>query len=105
MIHLHNQGGVLWQPADGVEAKEVLEAWIRINGCSPETMTSQKRGGVTFNSYKGTDNVEVLYTVVEKMGHAWPSGMQYAFKSMIGSVSHELSMDDIWAFFQKHPMK
>ena len=26
VIHLHNQGWVLWQPADGVEAKEVREA-------------------------------------------------------------------------------
>jgi polyhydroxybutyrate depolymerase len=85
--------------------KEVLNSWLKINGCSPERMQTSKRGGVTFTTYQGKDDVEVVFCLVEGMGHTWPSGMQYWFAKTVGRVSHELSMDDIWAFFQKHPKK
>jgi poly(3-hydroxybutyrate) depolymerase len=83
----------------------VGNSWLRIDGCPPESKHTIRRGGVTFTTYEGKDGSEVLFCLVEWMGYTWPSGRQYASAKGIGNVSYELSMVDIRAFFQKHPMR
>ena len=68
-------------------------------------MRTSKMGGVTFTTYEGENGVEVLFCLVDGMGHTWPSGVQYFSAKVVGDVSHELSMVDIWMFFQKHPIE
>jgi polyhydroxybutyrate depolymerase len=90
-------------PYDRVLPHDMLHSWLQMNGCPPDTMRTSTRGAVTCTSYQGENDSEVLFLVVEGMGHTWPSGKQYFFARVIGRVTHELSMEDIWAFFQEHP--
>jgi polyhydroxybutyrate depolymerase len=82
---------------------ETVARWKSINGCS-ETGLTEKMGGVTCTTYPCQKGTELKFCSVEGMGHTWPSGSQYFFKSVVGAVSHELSTDDIWIFFSKHKL-
>ena len=90
---------------DRMLPQDVVNSWVRIDGCSPDSTSITKVGGVTFTTYEGENGTEVLFCLVEGMGHTWPSGMQYFSARVVGEVSNELSMVDIWTFFQKHPMR
>lgn len=84
--------------------KEVVDAWRRINGCS-EGPARETRGSLAFSKYPCRDNSEVLFCKVEGMGHTWPSGSQYLSARLVGPVSHEISMRDLWEFFQRHSLR
>jgi poly(3-hydroxybutyrate) depolymerase len=58
--------------------EEVVNSWLRIDGCSPESMHTSRRGGDTFTTYEGKDDSEVLFWLVEGIGHTWPGGMQHS---------------------------
>lgn len=85
--------------------QEVLASWLKINECSTKATHTDKTDSVSLTRYQGKDKAEVVFCIIEKMGHTWPGGKEALFsKAILGNVSHDFSMSDIWAFFQQHPM-
>jgi polyhydroxybutyrate depolymerase len=85
-------------------AKEMVDTWKNINKCSDNSIIAYQKGNVTCLSYnKCEGNSEVELCTVEGGGHTWPSGSQYLPVDSIGSVSYDMSFDQIWDFFKKHP--
>lgn len=84
--------------------QETVDTWLGINGCSGDPVTAYQNGDATCLSYQCRGGSEVQLCTVEGMGHTWPSGAQYLSASMVGPVSEDMSTDQIWGFFEKHPV-
>ena len=97
-------GGVLGKTFQSPPAQELVDSWIKMNECPTNQATTYQKGKVTFITYGPCkDGVEVEFCKVEGMGHTWPSGDQYMPISKVGPVSYDISFEQIWEFFQKHP--
>lgn len=59
-------------------------------------------GSLVHDKRPRTYNVHVCK--VEGMGHVWPSGSQYLSAQLVGPVSYDISTQQIWDFFQQHPL-
>lgn len=87
-------------------AKEMVDLWRNINGCSGGSVITYQKGDVTcisYNKCEGTSELE--FCTIEGGGHTWPSGSQYLSADKIGPVSYDISFDQIWEFFKRHPKK
>jgi polyhydroxybutyrate depolymerase len=85
-------------------ANEMVAIWRKHDRCSAASTVSYRKGNVTCASYGACEDAsEVEFCTIEGGGHAWPSGAQYLPPARIGPVSYDISFDQIWAFFQKHP--
>jgi len=83
---------------------QTVDAWKKINKCSDEQSVGYQKENancVTYNECSSNSEVELC--VIEGMGHTYPSGTQYFSASIVGPVSFDISFDQIWEFFQKHP--
>lgn len=86
-------------------AKEMVNIWNEINGCLLDAQPSYKKGKtscITYPECKNGANVELC--TIEGGGHTYPSGVQYLPVDRIGPVSYDISFDQIWEFFKKHPL-
>jgi len=92
-------------------AAQCISFWIGRNDCGSDAETESPDPKVAsdptrirktiYSPNKGGKEVEIL--VVDGGGHTWPSGPQYLPEKRIGLVTHQLSNQDIWDFFQnKH---
>ena len=63
------------------------------------------RSGVKTVTYgPGRDHAEVIFVIVEGLGHTWAGGRSLLPESYVGKQSDKLKATDfIWDFFQKHP--
>ena len=77
---------------------QVVAKWRDILNCFGVPKTIYQKGKATCSSFECKDK-KVVFCKVEDMGHTWPSGSQYLPESIIGAVSYDLSMDQIWEFF------
>lgn len=82
----------------------VVASWRDYLNCFSVGEIRYKYKTVTCISYSNTENAfaEVVFCTVEGMGHTWPSGSQYMPERIIGLVSYDISMDQIWEFFKSH---
>lgn len=86
-------------------AKDMVNTWMKMNGCSRNSITTYKKGKAVCVSYRECrDNSEVEFCTVEGMGHTYPCGSQYLSPDKIGPASCDMTFDQIWEFFTKHPM-
>lgn len=86
--------------------QEMINRWLNINNCLHESSIAYQKGSATCISYgKCEENSEIELCTVEGMGHTYPNGWQYLPVKRIGPVSHDISFDQIWEFFKKHPIK
>ncbi len=86
-------------------AQEMVNRWLSIDNCSSESVVVyQKRNAACISYSKCGGRSEVEFCTVEGMGHTYPSGWQYLPANRIGPVSYDISFDQIWEFFKKHPM-
>ncbi|MCB2181885.1 MAG: hypothetical protein KQH63_07660 [Desulfobulbaceae bacterium] len=83
---------------------EVVNNWEKINGCSEESSIFYKKGDAVCYSHQCQGESEVVSCKVEKMGHTFPSGSQYFFKSVVGPVSYDIGHQQIWDFFMRHSL-
>jgi len=84
---------------------EIVKNWKEINHCKDSFVQGYHKGAASCIVYNECDGrAEVEFCTVEGMGHAWPSGSQYLPARMVGPVSYDISMDQIWGFFERHPM-
>jgi len=85
---------------------QVVDAWKKIDKCSDSQIKGYEKGSAKCMIYNDCESgAEVELCIVEGMGHTWPSGSQYLPLDKIGPVSYDISFDQIWEFFKKHPMK
>lgn len=86
-------------------AEEMVDSWVRRANCSVNFTIIYQKGNATCISYRECkDGTEVEFCTIEGGGHTWPSGSQYLPIDKIGPVSYDLSNDQIWEFFERHPM-
>ncbi|MFH1210847.1 MAG: PHB depolymerase family esterase [archaeon] len=84
---------------------QVVDAWKEINRCTDKKILGYENGDAKCTVFNEcSDGVEVELCMVDGMGHTYPSGSQYLSSSLVGSVSYDISFDQIWEFFEKHPM-
>ncbi len=89
-----------------MSAKEMVEIWIKLNGCSSGSSVVYKKGKAECISYRQCeDGSEVEFCTIEGGGHTWPSGSQYLPVDRVGPVSYDISFDQIWEFFKKHSLR
>jgi polyhydroxybutyrate depolymerase len=87
-------------------AKNMVDFWLKNNGCPSDFTVSYEKGKAKCISYGPCKNgTFVEFCTIEGGGHAWPSGSQYLPVDRIGPVSYDISFDQIWEFFQKYPRK
>ena len=87
-------------------AQEMVDRWKEINKCSAGSATVYQKGNAICVSYRQCQgSSEVEFCTVEGMGHTYPSGWQYLPVRTVGPVSYDISFDQIWDFFRKHPIK
>jgi polyhydroxybutyrate depolymerase len=85
---------------------QTIDKWKEVNECSNSYTKGYEKGNAKCIIYNEClDNSEIELCIVEKMGHTYPGGSQYLPNSIVGPVSHDISFDQIWEFFNKHPMK
>jgi polyhydroxybutyrate depolymerase len=83
---------------------QVVDAWKKINKCSDKHVPGYQKGAAKCVIYNDcADSCEVELCMVEGMGHAYPSGAQYFTAKVVGPVSYDISFEQIWEFFKKHP--
>ena len=100
-------GGCLGtEKREGQSAQQMVDIWKNINKCSGGCVIAYQKGDVTCISYnKCVGHSEVEFCTIEGGGHTWPSGSQYLPADRVGPVSFDISFDQIWEFFKKHPKK
>ncbi len=87
-------------------AQEMVNRWLSIDNCSSESSLLYQKGNAMCISYnKCAGNSEVEFCTIEGGGHTWPSGSQYLSVDRIGPVSYDISFEQIWKFFKKHPKR
>ncbi|MFQ6089590.1 MAG: alpha/beta hydrolase family esterase [Candidatus Methanofastidiosia archaeon] len=92
-------------PYKRMSPKEVVDSWLKINSCSADFITVYKKRNATCISYRQCKNgAEVEFCKIEGMGHTWPSGSQYLPAYLVGPVSYDISFEQMWEFFKKHPL-
>ena len=88
-----------------------IKAWIKANGCKLEPVTvempDKANDGtkITRKTYGGgKDGAEVVLVIIEGAGHTWP-GREPGVKFLGRSTKNISANEEMWEFFQKHPMK
>ena len=97
-------GGIIGKPLQVQAPQDVVNSWIQRNECALTFTTIYQKGKATCIAYGPCkDGVEVEFCKVEDMGHTWPSGHQYMPVDKVGPVSYDISFEQMWEFFKKHP--
>lgn len=100
------KGGIRNVSFQAHSAKDMVDYWVEKNACPKDFTTSYENGRVKCLSYGPCRNSTVIeFCTIEGGGHTWPSGWQYSPVDRIGPVSYDISFEQIWEFFKKHPRK
>jgi polyhydroxybutyrate depolymerase len=103
---IFGKDGIMAMPYKRMTPSQVIDVWKRINKCSDSQIAGYEKGGAKCVIYNDcVEGVEIELCIVEGMGHTYPSGSQYLPAAVVGPVSYDISFDQIWEFFKKHPMK
>ncbi len=84
--------------------RESILQWAKLCGCSEELKTVRDQDGIKVIAYVPCkDGAEVIFHIVEGMGHTWPGGRSLLPKWLVGKTTDKLKANDvIWEFFEKH---
>ncbi|MBW2622395.1 MAG: hypothetical protein JRD68_05775 [Deltaproteobacteria bacterium] len=84
-----------------------LEKWAAWLSCSNEARVVSDRNGVRITVWDGcAENSELVFYLVQGMGHTWPGGISLLPEEWVGPRTDKISANDvIWEFFKKHPMR
>ena len=97
--------GCIGAPLDVQGAQAIVDYWKQINTCSNNSTSAYQNGAATCSLYPSDNGADVEFCSVQNMGHAWPSGAQYFPVKKIGSVSYDISFDQMWDFLKKYSLK
>lgn len=86
--------------------KDSIERWAKMLGCPTEPKVMLEKDGVkTLHYGPGKDGSEIIFYIIEGMGHTWPGGVNLLPQSIVGKTTDKIKANDvIWDFFTKHPM-
>jgi len=81
-------------------------SWTKMIGCSLRPKVARDENGVKALDYGPCDGeAEVVFYIIEGMGHTWPGGKNRLPEWMVGKTTDKLNATDVlWEFFQGHPM-
>ncbi len=103
---IFGEEGIMAMPYKRMTPYQVVDVWKNINNCSDSQVAGYEKGDVKCTIYNEcAEGAEVELCMVEGMGHTYPGGSQYLPAGMVGPVSYDISFDQVWGFFGKHPMK
>jgi len=87
-----------------LSAEQARDAWAHLDGCGSETHVEYQRGEVTCAANEACKaGADVLLCRVEGGGHTWPGGANH-LDWWIGHTTRDISSEDMWQFFSRHPM-
>jgi polyhydroxybutyrate depolymerase len=83
-----------------------VSRWARRNGCTPEPVPSQLRGGIDRSEYVGcTGEASVVVYSIRGGGHSWPGGKPLPVW-FVGPTSRSIDATrEMWRFFRAHPAR
>lgn len=86
--------------------KVSVKRWANLLGCPPKPKDLRDAGRVKTLAYgPGKEGSEIVFIIVEGMGHTWPGNVSLLPKSLVGKTTNKLKANDvIWEFFQKHAL-
>lgn len=90
-----------------ISAEETVGIWREKDGCPEESATTYQNGGATCRTYSCERGSEVAFCSIEGGGHTWPGGgpRQSIPGMSLGEISQDISAsEEMWKFFEKHPM-
>jgi polyhydroxybutyrate depolymerase len=97
---------------DFYSVEHTIRTWVEANGCPTEPVVERIEAArneidldvVVRKTYgPGRDGAEVVLYVVERGGHTWPGRHPRLF--FLGRSTRAIAAnDEIWNFFQRHPM-
>ena len=94
--------------------QEGVDRWRTRNQCSNESTVLYENGKAYCEAWSCSMESTVAFCIVEDMGHQWPNGPNPEFCNQpnsrrcrlwmneVGSISNEISSDQIWSFFADH---
>ncbi len=99
-------GGALKNGGQVEAHAQVLQRWVKIDGCNPQPVITQHPDSVgdgtsiTKEVYTNPGTgVQVVGYTIEGGGHAWPGGWPYLPKFIIGITSRNMNAcEAIWEF-------
>lgn len=85
-------------------AVESIHAWAAMCGHNPETGRSETEAGLSRLVYGHPgERDEVVFIVVDDLGHVWPGGHRLLPEPLVGPTSDRIRANDaIWQFFHRH---
>ena len=85
-----------------IGAVETFESWAEKSGCAGAPVETFAEGAATCQTYQEcADGAEVTLCTIDPMGHCWPGT---AFCPFVPSNVDISANDEMWAFFEQHPM-
>ena len=92
-----------------IGTEKLITDWLRFNGCAGNSVieripdvANDHCTATRFTYTQCGNGREVVLIRVEGGGHAWPGGMQYAPRFLIGEVCRDFDAERvIWDFFKK----
>lgn len=80
--------------------RDSIVKWAKALGCPTTPTSKSKENGIGKETYCA--DAEVVYIVVDGLGHTWAGGKSLLPERMVGKTSDKLNAADvIWGFFQK----
>ena len=85
----------------------IRSKWCKALACPASPTAVREANGVRTETYGPVgDGTEVIFIIVDGLGHTWPGGRSILPERLVGKMSDKVNATDtIWAFFQRHPMK
>ncbi len=85
-----------------IGAVETFESWAEKSGCAGAPVETFAKGAATCQTYQEcAEGAEVTLCTIDPMGHCWPGT---AFCPFVPSNVDISANDEMWAFFEKHPL-
>lgn len=82
-----------------------IERWSNFLACSGSQITEEKAGVKKEIFYGCKNNSEIVFYIIEGMGHTWPGGKALLPKFLVGETTSLISANDIiWDFFKKYSL-
>jgi len=82
--------------------RDSIQKWAQAIGCPAVPKETSEANGVRIETYgPGHEGVEMMYVIIEGLGHTWAGGKSLLPEFMVGKKSDKIKATDfIWDFFQ-----
>jgi polyhydroxybutyrate depolymerase len=97
--------GKVWSSVAKMPVQEFIDNWAKLLHCTQNAKLLQNDNGIKIMQWKNEkNNSEVLFYIIDDLGHVWPGGKAILPERMVGKTSNKINATDIiWQFFQEHP--